>query len=40
VSGVTQAILTDDGTLQSVKATVPAGPAIPARYARLKVISP
>jgi hypothetical protein len=40
VSNVTQAILTANGTLQSVKATVPAGSAIPARYARLKVISP
>ena len=39
-TGVTQSILTDNGTLQSVKATVPAGPALPTRYARLKVTSP
>ena len=34
---VTQSILTDNGTIQTVKATIPAGPAIPLRYARLKV---
>ena len=39
-TGVTQSILTDNGTLQSVKATGPAGPALPTRYARLKVTSP
>lgn len=36
-TGVTQSILTDNGTLQSVKATVPTGPSNPVRYARLKV---
>ncbi len=36
-TGVTQTVLTDNGTIQTVKATVPAGPAIPLRYARLKV---
>ncbi len=35
---VTQHILTDNGTLQSVKATVPAGPAISKRYARIKIM--
>ncbi|OYV04942.1 MAG: hypothetical protein CFE26_14220, partial [Verrucomicrobiales bacterium VVV1] len=35
--GVTQSILTDNGTLQTIKATVPAAPAIPMRFARLKV---
>jgi hypothetical protein len=39
-NGVTQSILTDNGTVQSVKATIPAGPTIPNRYARLKVTSP
>ena len=34
---VTQDILTDTGTIQTVKATVPAAPAIPIRHARLKV---
>ena len=34
---VTENILTDNGTIQTVKATVPAGPTIPLRYARLKV---
>jgi hypothetical protein len=34
---VTQNILTDNGTLQTIKATLPAGPAIPMRFARLKV---
>jgi hypothetical protein len=34
---VGQNILTDNGTIQTVKATVPAGPAVPMRYARLKV---
>ena len=34
---VTQNILTDNGTLQSVKATVPTGLAISKRYAQLKV---
>jgi hypothetical protein len=36
-TGVTQSILTDNGTIQTVKATVPADLAIPMRYARLKV---
>ena len=36
-TGVTQTVLTDNGTIQTVKATVPAGPATPLRYARLKV---
>ena len=40
VAGVTQSILTDNGTLQSVKATVPTAAAIPKRFARLKVTSP
>jgi hypothetical protein len=40
VTGVTQAIVTDNGTLQSVKATVPTAAAIPKRFARLKVTSP
>ena len=39
-SGVTQSILSDNGTVQSVKATVPLAPAIPMRYVRLKVASP
>ena len=34
---VTQNILTDNGTIQTVKATVPTSSAIPLRYARLKV---
>ena len=34
---VRQDILTDNGTIQTVKATVPAAPAIPIRHARLKV---
>ena len=34
---VTQTVLTDNGTVQTVKATVPCGTAIPKRYARLKV---
>ncbi len=40
VAGVTQSILTDNGTVQSVKATVPTAAAIPRRFARLKVTSP
>jgi autotransporter-associated beta strand protein len=40
VAGVTQEILTDNGTVQSVKATVPNAAAIPKRFARLKVTSP
>ena len=36
-TGVTQTVLTDNGTVQTVKATVTAGPAVPLRYARLKV---
>lgn len=36
-TGVTQKVLMDNGTVQTVKATVPAGPAIPLRYARLEV---
>ncbi len=36
-TGVTQTVLTDNGTIQTIKATLPAGPAIPKRYARLKV---
>jgi hypothetical protein len=40
VAGVTQSILTDNGTVQSVKATVPTAAAIPKRFARLKVTSP
>lgn len=36
-TGVTQTILTDNGIVQTVKATVPAGPAILLRHARLKV---
>ncbi len=39
-TGVTESILTDDGTMQTVKATVPAGSGIPVRFARLKVTSP
>ena len=39
-AGVTQTILTDNGTLQTVKATIPTGSAISARFARLKVTSP
>jgi hypothetical protein len=35
-----QSILSDDGTLQSVEATVLTSPAIPRRFIRLKVISP
>lgn len=34
---VTENILTDNGTIQTVKATVPTGSAIALRYARLKV---
>jgi hypothetical protein len=37
---VGQSILSDDGTLQSIEATIPTGPAIPRRFTRLKVISP
>jgi Bacterial TSP3 repeat len=36
-TGVTQTVLTDNGTIQTIKATVPASPSIPKRYARLKV---
>lgn len=39
-TGVTETILTDDGTLQSVKATIPTASVIPRRYARLRVVSP
>ncbi|MEQ1852957.1 MAG: autotransporter-associated beta strand repeat-containing protein, partial [Chthoniobacteraceae bacterium] len=39
-AGVTQAILTDNGTVQTVKASIPTGNGILARYARLKVASP
>ncbi len=39
-AGVTQTILSDNGTVQSIKATIPAGPTIPVRFARLKVTSP
>lgn len=37
---VTEAILTDNGTVQTVKATIPTANGIPARFARLKVASP
>ena len=40
VSGVPQPVLTDNGTLQSVKATVPAAPTVPTRLTWLKVTSP
>ncbi len=39
-TGVAQTILTDNGTVQSVKATIPAGTGIPVRLVRLKVTSP
>ncbi len=39
-TGVTQSILTDNGTMQTVKATIPTGSTIPVRFARLKVTSP
>jgi hypothetical protein len=39
-SDVTYSTLSDDGTLQSVKATVLALPDVPTRFARLKVMSP
>ena len=38
--GVTEQILADNGTVQTVKATMPAGSTIPARFARLKVALP
>lgn len=40
VTGVTQSILSDNGTLQTVKATVPTAAAIPRRFVRLNVTSP
>jgi autotransporter-associated beta strand protein len=39
-SGVTQTILTDNGTQQTIKATIPTAPTIPRRFTRLKVTSP
>ena len=39
-TGVTQTVLTANGTVQTVKATVPTGTVTPKRYARLKVTSP
>jgi hypothetical protein len=39
-AGVTQSILTDNGTLQSIKATVPALLTVERRFARLKVTQP
>ena len=38
--GVSQSILTDNGTLQSIKATVPASPPLPRCFVRLKVSQP
>jgi hypothetical protein len=37
---VTQDVLADNGTIQTVKATVPAGSGISARFARLRVTAP
>jgi hypothetical protein len=39
-TGVTQTVLIDNGTIQTVKATIPAGNGILARYVRLKVTAP
>jgi hypothetical protein len=39
-AGVTQKILNDDGTAQTVKVTIPTGYAIPARFARVKITRP
>jgi autotransporter-associated beta strand protein len=39
-AGVTESTLTDNGTLQSVKATIPTSAAIPRRFVRLNVTSP
>jgi autotransporter-associated beta strand protein len=39
-AGVTQSILTDNDTLQSIKATVPAQLTVGRRFARLKVTQP
>lgn len=39
-AGVTESILSDDGSLQSVKSTILTAPAIPTRFARLKVSQP
>jgi hypothetical protein len=39
-AGVTQAILTDNGTVQTVKATIPTASGILVRFARLKAASP
>lgn len=36
-NGVTHSILSDNGSLQSVRAVISAGPSIPMRYARLRV---
>ena len=37
---VTQTLLADDGTVQTVKATIPLGPEIRARFARVKMTGP
>jgi hypothetical protein len=39
-AGVTQTVLNDDGTAQTVKVTIPTGYAIPARFARVKITRP